>query len=95
MYALGEPGHLEGLFGQAGFRDVEVRTVPAPRRFPSLGEAVDWLRDASPPARALAADLNERDRQEVWSEIADAIRQFDRPTGFDGPGEVVIAAGTK
>jgi len=39
--------------------------------------------------------LNEAEREAVWQEIEQELRRFEGPNGFEGPCELIIAAGTK
>src|SRR5437764_12580321 len=39
-FSLGSPGVLEEAYRRAGFRDIEVRVVPAPLRLPSASDCV-------------------------------------------------------
>ena len=39
--------------------------------------------------------LNEADRERAWAEIAEQFKQFEGPKGFEIPGEVLVAVGTK
>jgi hypothetical protein len=41
------------------------------------------------------ADLSDTEREQVWSEIEQAIGQFEGPNGIDVSGEVLVGAGTK
>jgi hypothetical protein len=41
------------------------------------------------------ADLTDTERQRAWSEIEQAIGQFEGPNGVEVSGEVLVAAGTK
>jgi len=95
MFALGDRAELERLFVQAGFRDVTVQAMAAPRRYPSLQEAAISVRENNPPSRALTAELDDVARERAWSEIELAFKPFDRPDGFEAPGEMLVAAGTK
>jgi hypothetical protein len=95
MFALGDRAELERLFLQAGFRDVTVHAMAAPRRYPSLQEAASSVRENNPPSRALTAELDDVARERAWSEIEQALKPFDRPDGFEAPGEMLVAAGTK
>ena len=56
-FRLGVPGVLEDAFGTAGFREISVHTVPTRRRFPSLGEAMQYARGPL-PLRELMARLS-------------------------------------
>ena len=95
MFALGDRSELERLFDQAGFRNVTVQAISTPRPFPSLQEAAGYVRMNTPPVRALTAELDEVSRERAWAEIEQALKPFDRPDGFEAPGEMLVAAGTK
>jgi hypothetical protein len=95
MFALGDRDALERLFDQAGFRNVTVQAIATPRPFPSLPEAAAYVRMNTPPVRALAAELDKVSSERAWAEIEQALKPFDRPDGFEAPGEMLVAAGTK
>jgi hypothetical protein len=95
MFALGDRSELEALFRRAGFQGVEVRALSAPRRFASLADAVRTLREAQPAIRALTAALDEGQQKRAWAEIEQALQPFDGPSGFEAPGEMLVAAGRK
>jgi hypothetical protein len=95
MFALSDRGELERLFHQAGFRDVTVQAVAAPRPYASVQEAAGYVRANTPPVRALTAELDEVSRERAWAEIEQALKPFDRPDGFEVPGEMLVATGTK
>ena len=40
-------------------------------------------------------DLTDSERKRAWSEIEEAIGQFEGPSGVEVSGEVLVAAGTK
>jgi len=93
-FRLGAPGVLEGAFGTAGFREISVRAVPTRRRFPSLGEAMQYARGPL-PLRELMARLSRAEQQQAWAEIERALAQFVGPQGYDSPCELLIGVGTK
>jgi SAM-dependent methyltransferase len=95
MFALGAPGVLEGLYREAGFQNVSVHAAPIPRGFSSAAAAVGNMRKAAGDLKELMAQLNEADQERAWTEIAKQFKQFEGPNGFEAPGEVLIAAGTK
>jgi hypothetical protein len=49
----------------------------------------------TPPVRALTAELDDMARERAWAEIEQALKPFDRPDGFEAPGQMLVAAGTK
>jgi ubiquinone/menaquinone biosynthesis C-methylase UbiE len=95
MFALSGQGVLEECYKRAGFRDVAVRAVPVQRHFPSTAEAVSAMKDSFPRLQVLLNKLSDGDRALAWSEIEQELKQFERPNGFEAPGEWLIGVGTK
>ena len=95
MYALGEPGALEEVYRRADFLNVSVRAVPIQRRLPSAAAAIENMRKGAGDTRELMNRLNEADRERAWTEITEQFRRYEGPNGFEIPGEVLIAVGTK
>jgi SAM-dependent methyltransferase len=91
-FRLGAPGVLEDAFGTAGFREVSVHAVPTRRRFPSLGEAMQYARGPL-PLRELMARLSPAEQEQAWAEIEHALAQFVGPQGYDSPCELLIGGG--
>ena len=94
-YSLGSPGVLETAYQKAGFRDVEVRVVAAPLRLPSAAECVRFERESFGALHQMLAGVSEAEREETWQEIEQELRQFENTSGFEGPCELVIGAGSK
>lgn len=94
MFSLGLPGLLERVLTEAGFRDVEVRAVPAPRAFPSIREAMAYLTESTPALREPLAKVDTAGRAAMLAEIEQTMRQFGGPSGVEIPGEVLVGAGT-
>ena len=93
-FRLGAPGLLEDAYRTARFREIFVHTVPTRRRFPSLGEAMQYARGPL-PLRELMARLSHAEQEQAWAEIEQALAQFVGPNGYDSPCELLIGAGTK
>ncbi len=93
-FSLGAPGVIEAGFEQAGFTDVEVRRVPAPLRLPSTAEFVRFARESFGALHQMLAGLSEAERAEAWSEIERELSQYETANGFEGPCELLVAAGT-
>jgi SAM-dependent methyltransferase len=94
-FSLGGDGVLAAAYEQAGFRDVEVRVVPAPLRLASAAECVRFERESFGALHQMLAGLDEAGREEAWEEIERELARFEGPDGFVGPCEMVVAAGTK
>jgi len=93
-FRLGAPGVLEDAYRTAGFREISVHTVPTRRRFPTLGEAMQYARGPL-PLRELMARLSRAEQEQAWAEIERALAQFVGPQGYDSPCELLIGLGTK
>jgi SAM-dependent methyltransferase len=94
-FSLGDPGVLEKELRKAGFRDVESRTIPAPVRMSSAAECVRFEKDSFGALHQMLAGLDDDGRQAAWSEIESALGTFQNNSGFEGPCELVVAAGVK
>jgi ubiquinone/menaquinone biosynthesis C-methylase UbiE len=95
MFALGEPGALEEVYRRADFLNVLVRAVQIQRRSSSAAAAVENMRKSAGDNRELMNRLNEADRERAWAEIEEQFKRFEGPNGFEIPGEVLVAVGTK
>jgi SAM-dependent methyltransferase len=94
-FSLGGPGVLESALVQAGFTDVTVQAVPAPLRLASAAECVRFERESFGALHQMLAGVPAADRPAVWQEIEAALTRFETPSGFVGPCELLVAAGTR
>jgi ubiquinone/menaquinone biosynthesis C-methylase UbiE len=95
LFSLGSPVVLETAFTKAGFSSVTVQAVPTRRWYPSRSDALQERKHACPELGELMADLSDTEREMAWSEIEQAIGQFEGPNGVEVSGEVLVGAGTK
>jgi hypothetical protein len=86
---------LEEALTRAGFRDVQTRVVAAPLRLPSTTEYLRFARESWGALHQMLAGLTEAERQTAWEEIAQALRGFEDPHGFEAPCELVIGVGIR
>ena len=93
--SLGDPARLEAAFGSAGFVDVVIEPVAAPRSFNSAADAVHFSRTESPVWRELVAEVPPQDAEEFWQEVERAFRRYEGSSGCVIPGEVLVASGTR
>jgi ubiquinone/menaquinone biosynthesis C-methylase UbiE len=94
-FSLGGEGVLARVLEQAGFKDVEVRSIDSPVRLPSAAECVRFERESFGALHQMMAAMSERDRAETWEEIASALGKFETDQGFVGPCEMLVGCGTK
>lgn len=93
-FSLGGDGVLEGVFAQAGLSDIEVRRVPSPVELPSAAECVRFERESFGALHQMMASLSDAERAQVWRDIEQALRRFETLSGFVGPCEMLVGAGT-
>jgi len=94
-FSLGGAGVLEEAYRRAGFRDIETRVIACPLRMSSASECVQFERESFGALHQMLAGLPEPERQAAWDEIEQEMRQFEGPGGFEGPGELIVGAGTR
>jgi len=94
-FSLGCPDVLTALLVEAGFKDVEVKRVDAPVRVKSSAECLQFEKESFGALHQMLSTLDEKEQESVWEEIAEALKQFEGPEGFEGPCELLVAAGTK
>lgn len=94
-FSLGGPGVLADALTRAGLRDVESRSIPSPLRMASAGEFVRFARESFGALHQMLIGLPETERESVWQEIEDELRQFDDADGWTGPCEMIVAAGSR
>ena len=93
-FRLSGAAAMEQAYRNAGFRDVAIQELQTRRRFPSLAQAMQYLRGPL-PLRELMARLSAAERDQAWAEIEETLRQFVSPSGYDSPCELLIGVGTK
>jgi SAM-dependent methyltransferase len=94
-FSLGAPGVVEAALAAAGFRDVAVETVPSPVRLASSADCVAFERESFGALHQMLSGLSESDREDAWTEIGQALAQFDGPDGFVGPCEMLVVSGAR
>ena len=92
-FSLGAPGVLEAAYGQAGFTEVIAETVEAPVRMSSAAECVRFERESFGALHQMMSGLPGAEQEDVWSEIHEALRQFEGSDGFVGPCEMIVGVG--
>ncbi len=94
-FSLGSPGVLERALESAGFREVAVEVLDAPLRLSSAAECLRFERESFGALHQMLAGVHEDEREDVWAEVEDVLRQYETPSGFIGPCELLIASGTR
>lgn len=94
-FSLGGPGVLAEAYRRAGFRDVVTESLDAPVRMASSAECVRFERESFGALHQMMSGLSEAERAETWDEIARELRQFEGPSGFAGPCEMIVGVGVR
>jgi hypothetical protein len=95
-FSLGGAGVMEDALRRAGFRDVKAETIAAPLRMKSAAECLRFEKESFGALHQMLSSLDAVGRDGAWSEVGDALRQFEHGSdGFVGPCELVLAVGTK
>jgi len=92
-FSFGAPGVIEAAFERAKLSDVDVKRVNAPVRMASAAECVRFERESFGALHQMMAALSESEREEAWEEIEQELCQFETHDGFEGPCELIVAAG--
>ncbi len=91
--SLADPDRLRAVLQEAGFVDVSVSRVPTVQRLPDSAAMTTVIREGYAFYKSLIADLAPAAQEAAWAEVSQALRAFDGPNGFVGPGEINMAVG--
>jgi hypothetical protein len=78
---MGEAGAIERCLAEAGFTDIESRTVPMSMRFGSIDEFVTFTREMSGGLKRVLESQPQAVHEKVWRALA---RETERFAGADG-----------
>jgi SAM-dependent methyltransferase len=92
-FSFGAPGVIEAAFEHAGLSAVEVKRVSAPVRLASAAECVRFERESFGALHQMLAGPREVEREDAWREIEHELSRFETSDGFEGPCELIVAAG--
>jgi ubiquinone/menaquinone biosynthesis C-methylase UbiE len=94
-FSMGGPGVLEAAFTEAGFTEVEIRTVASPVSLPSAAECVRFERESFGALHQMMRTLSQAEQADTWATIEAELRQFEGESGFEGPCEMLVGAATR
>lgn len=92
-FSLGTPRAIEAAFEEAGLVDVETRYIDAPLRMGSAAECLRFERESFGALHQMLSGLDENGREDAWAEIEAELQRFEGSSGFEGPCELIVAAG--
>ncbi len=94
-FSLGSPGMLARNLADAGFKDTREQFIEAPLRFESANECVRWRREASGTLHQMLKGSDFKEKEKIWKEVEEALRQFETEQGFESPCELLICSAEK
>ncbi len=94
-FSLGAEGVIENAFIQAGFINVKSVRINSPLHLPFAKDCVQFEKESFGALHQMLSALSDTERQTVWSEIEQELKQFETENGFVGPCEMVVAVGGK
>ena len=94
-FSLGAAGVLEDAYRRAGFREIVTQAIDSPVRMDSAAECVRFERESFGALHQMLSGLSEAEREETWAEIERELSQFNGPSGFAGPCEMIVGVGVK
>lgn len=95
LLSLGKPDLLEDLFRRAGFRDVATATLEAPFRLPTAGDYLTFVKSSASPVQQILGRLDPAAAAAAWDDIAARLKVFETSDGWEGPNELLLAAGRR
>lgn len=93
-FSLGGDGALAAAYERAGLKNIEIRKIDSPVRLSSAAECVRFERESFGALHQMMSSLNEDERADTWNEIERELRQFETASGFVGPCEMIVGAGS-
>lgn len=94
-FSLGDPEVLAKRLSDAGFKDVRVERVVAPVRLDSALDCLQFEQESFGALHQMLAGLSDREKDDAWAEIEEALGQFEHDGRFEGPCEMLVAVATK
>jgi len=94
-FSLGGRGVLAAAYEKAGFKDIEVRTIPAPLRMRSAAECLRFEQESFGALHQMLSGLNAEEKAAAWGEIEAELAKFETRQEFIGPCEMVVAVGVR
>jgi len=94
-FSLGKKEVLEKAFIDAGFKEVEIVAINAPVRLSSAAECLQFEQESFGALHQLLSSVSDIEKDDIWLEIENDLKQFEQDGQFMGPCEVLVAVGTK
>jgi SAM-dependent methyltransferase len=93
-FSLSGPGVAVQALRDAGFVNVVEVHLDAPLVLDSAADCVRFEQESFGALHQLLSGLDEDARAAAWTEIADRLAAYQTSSGFVGPCELIVVAGT-
>ena len=94
-FSMGDPDAARDELSAAGFRDIQVETMPAPLLLGSAAECVRFERESFGALHQMLSGIGEAAQEQAWREVEQALEQYESPDGFVGPCELHVISGAR
>jgi SAM-dependent methyltransferase len=94
-FSLGGHGVAVAAFQQAGFTDVTAEAIDAPLRLPSAEECLRFEQESFGALHQMLSHLAPPDREAAWTEVGQALQDYEESSGFVGPCQLMVIAGMR
>lgn len=94
-FSMGDPDSARAELVDAGFRDVDVHTLEAPLLLPAAADCLRFERESFGALHQMLSGVGESEREQAWAEVESALERFETGSGFVGPCELHVVAGSR
>jgi len=94
-FSLGQPEILAKALSDAGFSDIRIEKVDAPVRLTTATDCLQFEQESFGALHQMLSGLSDQEKDAAWEEVEQALQQFENGRQFEGPCEMLIAAGTR
>jgi len=95
LFCLGGQGVLQNALEEAGFRQIETQFLSTPMRMDSVEEYTRFARESLGSFNQMMSHLPKEERESIWDEVGEAMRQFESAEGLEVPCEPLVGLGIK
>jgi SAM-dependent methyltransferase len=93
-FSLGGEGVLRDALARAGFNDIKEQRVPAPLKMKSATDCLRFEKESFGALHTMLAGLDQSGKDAAWTEIESELGKFETGSGFEGPCELIVIAGS-
>jgi SAM-dependent methyltransferase len=95
LFSLSPPGLLEKILEDNGFQDVKTITTEETLQMSSATECFEFVKEIAGAIHSILSPLSKEEQDQTWSEIHQALKQFENENGFSSPSEYILFTGMK